>query len=88
MLTGSVIFGAVGTAFGIIVAILNILRSVREKTKEDTRSSTLFAIIQQSVSNLEKGQISIQTKIEGIEKTVNNHETRISVLENITEVNR
>jgi hypothetical protein len=80
-LTWITYLGAAGTLFGLVVAIITIAKNIREKAEENTKSSTLFALIQQSVSNLEKGQVGVTTKLDSMDKTIDDHETRITVLE-------
>jgi hypothetical protein len=81
----SIAIGASGTVIAIVREVFARIKKgkddVAAKAAEEGKTSTLFALIQQSVSNLEKGQIGVTCKVEGLEKTVNDHETRITVLE-------
>lgn len=80
----SLIIGIVGTAFAIIVSTITITGKIKEKAGETAKSSTLFALIQQSVSNLEKGLAGQNGKIETLEKAISDHDVSIARIDEST----
>lgn len=86
--------GCAGTIFGIASAINGLSArkqasadrqqahddKIRAESAEEAKVSTQLSLIQQSMSNLEKGQAGTAGKVETIEKTVSEHTAAIAVL--------
>lgn len=92
------VVGAIGTIFGIFGVLHGLSANrqaqkdrdaahddkVRAEALEEGKISTQLALIQQSLSGLEKGQNYTAGRVDTIEKTVNEHTAQIAVIDDST----